>query len=130
MFLGHLFWLIFFNQIFTTLLRKWAVPQSAYFRISYSLRTPSTVLMCLFVHFLIIPRAPTITETVVILSNQIFFNFYFHVFVPLILLCSFNHMLLSFVKDLSVSRQLFLLSYLPTPPLGQDITQGQFLSGV
>ena len=23
-----------------------------------------------------------------------------------------------------------LLSYLPTPPLGQDMTQGQFLSGV
>ena len=22
------------------------------------------------------------------------------------------------------------LSYLPTPPLGQDMTQGQFLSGV
>ena len=25
---------------------------------------------------------------------------------------------------------LILLSYLPTPPLGQDMTQGQFLSGV
>ena len=24
----------------------------------------------------------------------------------------------------------FILSYLPTPPLGQDMTQGQFLSGV
>ena len=24
----------------------------------------------------------------------------------------------------------FTLSYLPTPPLGQDVTQGQFLSGV
>ena len=23
-----------------------------------------------------------------------------------------------------------VLSYLPTPPLGQDMTQGQFLSGV
>ena len=29
----------------------------------------------------------------------------------------------------SSSRYLYL-SYLPTPPLGQDITQGQFLSGV
>ena len=26
--------------------------------------------------------------------------------------------------------KLALLSYLPTPPLGQDMTQGQFLSGV
>ena len=24
----------------------------------------------------------------------------------------------------------FMYSYLPTPPLGQDMTQGQFLSGV
>ena len=24
---------------------------------------------------------------------------------------------------------LLLLSYLPTPPVGQDITQGQFVSG-
>ena len=24
----------------------------------------------------------------------------------------------------------YTLSYLPTPPLGQDMTQGQFLSGV
>ena len=24
----------------------------------------------------------------------------------------------------------FVLFYLPTPPLGQDVTQGQFLSGV
>ena len=25
---------------------------------------------------------------------------------------------------------LFIISYLPTPPLGQDMTQGQFLSEV
>ena len=25
---------------------------------------------------------------------------------------------------------LILFTYLPTPPLGQDMTQGQFLSGV
>ena len=25
---------------------------------------------------------------------------------------------------------MYYLSYLPTPPLGQDMTQGQFLSGV
>ena len=29
-----------------------------------------------------------------------------------------------------ISLTLLLLSYLPTPPLGQDMTQGQFLSGV
>ena len=32
-----------------------------------------------------------------------------------------------FVFDVSYS---LVLSYLPTPPLGQDTTQGQFLSGV
>ena len=30
----------------------------------------------------------------------------------------------------SILTILFYLSYLPTPPLGQDMTQGQFLSGV
>ena len=37
--------------------------------------------------------------------------------------------------DISVSKECFLvvrarLPYLPTPPLGQDMTQGQFLNGV
>ena len=27
-------------------------------------------------------------------------------------------------------KLIWPLSYLPTPPLGQDMTQGQFLSGV
>ena len=31
---------------------------------------------------------------------------------------------------LDVSLLNTALSYLPTPPLGQDMTQGQFLSGV
>ena len=30
----------------------------------------------------------------------------------------------------SILPPILLLSYLPTPPLGQDRTQGQFLSGV
>ena len=34
-------------------------------------------------------------------------------------------MLLAYNVPLSMT-----LSYLPTPPLGQDMTQGQFLSGV
>ena len=28
------------------------------------------------------------------------------------------------------NQKQYLFSYLPTPPLGQDMTQGQFLSGV
>ena len=31
---------------------------------------------------------------------------------------------------LKKQHQTKKLSYLPTPPLGQDMTQGQFLSGV
>ena len=30
----------------------------------------------------------------------------------------------------STEAFFFALSYLPTPPVGQDMTQGQFLSGV
>ena len=29
-----------------------------------------------------------------------------------------------------IYQSYYSYSYLPTPPLGQDITQGQFLSGV
>ena len=29
-----------------------------------------------------------------------------------------------------LTQVLYLISYLPTPPLGQDMTQSQFLSGV
>ena len=29
-----------------------------------------------------------------------------------------------------ISLAIALVSYLPTPPLGQDMAQGQFLSGV
>ena len=32
--------------------------------------------------------------------------------------------------DFFVAVVVLVLSYLPTPPLGQDMTQGQFLSGV
>ncbi len=31
---------------------------------------------------------------------------------------------------LSIRDNFIIFSYLPTPPLGQDMTQGQFLSGV
>ena len=36
-------------------------------------------------------------------------------------------------KELQLSEKInmsLILSYLPTPPLGQDMMQGQFLSGV
>ena len=34
------------------------------------------------------------------------------------------------VRKVSISISCGRLSYLPTPPLGQDMTQGQILSGV
>ena len=34
------------------------------------------------------------------------------------------------LRPISGSQRDMYLSYLPTPPLGQDVTQGQFLSGV
>ena len=30
----------------------------------------------------------------------------------------------------NMPKKIVTLSYLPTPPIGQDMTQGQFLSGV
>ena len=47
-----------------------------------------------------------------------------------IILTPVNSQQLSVVwKNLNVGNNK-VLSYLPTPPLGQDMTQGQFLSGV
>ena len=37
---------------------------------------------------------------------------------------------LDLVKEKNATEISNSLSYLPTPPLGQDMTQGQFLSGV
>ena len=38
--------------------------------------------------------------------------------------------IVSYKQVITALRFKFSLSYLPTPPLGQDMTQGQFLSGV
>ena len=51
-----------------------------FFFISYSLRLPGILLMCLSILFFT-PRAPTITGTVVVLRYHIFFYFYFQIFV-------------------------------------------------
>ena len=37
---------------------------------------------------------------------------------------------LSIYLSISACLQIFFYPYLPTPALGQDMTQGQFLSGV
>ena len=44
----------------------------------------------------------------------------------------FDKIAWDFFKAMAVSKLLYgcTTSYLPTPPLGQDMTQGQFLSGV
>ena len=67
-----------FRPHHSTLLK--AVPQNAIFCISCWLGLQG-ILMCLSVPFLIIPSAPTITGTMVVLRCQIFFNLYFEVFV-------------------------------------------------
>ena len=55
------------------LVRRWAVPQSAFFFcISYRLREPGILLMCLSVPFLILPKASNISGTVVVLKCYIF----------------------------------------------------------
>ena len=36
----------------------------------------------------------------------------------------------TFPKGVSLKVSVIAWSYLPTPPLGQDMTQGQILSGV
>ena len=45
---------------------------------------------------------------------------------------SSNKLLYNYEHDTFVYKNIILsaLSYLPTPPLGQDMTQGQFLSRV
>ena len=58
----------FSNHIDKILRKRWAVLQSAMFCISLSLGLPGILLMCLSVPFLIIPSAPTITGTVVVLK--------------------------------------------------------------
>ena len=54
------------------LLRRWAVPQSPVICISNRLGRSDILLMCLFVPFLIQPRALTITGTVEVLRYHIF----------------------------------------------------------
>ena len=38
--------------------------------------------------------------------------------------------IISGICNQSSSPLFYIISYLPNPPLGQDMTQGQFLSGV
>ena len=68
------------------------------------------------------------------------FNFYYHFILIYIYIYGGIQLFLSFYNGTYTKKALkysiycefflLLLSYLPTPPLGQDMTQGQFLSGV
>ena len=71
-----LFLVLLFHYIDSILLRRWAVLQCVIFGISYGQGLPGIVFICLFVPFLIMPRTPTITDTVM----PHFFNFYFQIF--------------------------------------------------
>ena len=78
---GCLFWVIFFSHTDSTLLKRSAVPQSANFCISYKLRLPGILLICLSVLFLIILGAPTITGTVMVVLRCHIFHFLFPCFI-------------------------------------------------
>ena len=84
-FFAAFLWVIFFTHIHRILLR-WAVPQSVFFKISYWLGLLDILLMYLFVAFLIMPRAPTLTGMVVILKchknsfSISIFRFYIYLF--------------------------------------------------
>ena len=85
-----------------TLQKRWAVPHSAICRISYMLGLPGILLMSLLVPFLIIPRAPTITNTVTILRCHVFLYFYFQYFV-------FPYWFILFDGYVMISLQFFIL---------------------
>ena len=72
LFFIHTFSCFFSTNIDSTLLRRWAVRQSANVCISYWFGLPCISLLCLSVPFLIIKRALTITGTVVVLRYLIF----------------------------------------------------------
>ena len=44
--------------------------------------------------------------------------------------CFYIKLIIYIKMDLALNNLQRLISYLPTPPLGQDMTQGQILSGV
>ena len=55
------------------------------------------------------------------------FSFFFFLFLE----CSLNVLVyLCVCTALPLNYSMLVYSYLPTPPLGKDMTQGQFLSGV
>ena len=101
MFFVSSFCLYFFGHVDRTLLRRWAVPQIAIFRISYRLGQPGILLMCLYVPFSIIPRVPTITCTIEkmwnlilrchIFSISISWSLYLLYSLPYIIICSHCH---------------------------------------
>ena len=110
-----LFWVIFFSHIDCNLLRRWAVLQSENLCISYRPWLLGILLMCLSVSFLIIPRAPTITGTIVILRKYIFLISISRSLFLLILLCSFPKVLLLFLLWWLL---LLILLLLATPSAG------------
>ena len=97
-----LFWVKFFSHLESTLLKRWAVPQSAIFCFSYKLGLPGILLNCLS-----LPLARWYFKV------PYFLNFYFQVFVFLF----FNYILwliclLSVGVDISFRRHIFILSSL------------------
>ena len=76
------FEVIYFQAIPSTTLMRWAIPQSAHFKISYWKGSSNIFSFC--VPFLIITRTPSIYRMVVIFWIY-FFNSYFQGFVLILL---------------------------------------------
>ena len=62
----------FFSHIDKTLIRWTAAPSAIFFVFHIRLTLPGIFLMCLSLPFLILPKAPTITGTVLVLRCQFF----------------------------------------------------------
>ena len=78
-------------------------------------------------------HVPTYLSAILPVSKHVFFSTSVSKFFVIFLFALILVMLL--LAALIILSLLFLilfkfLDYLPTPPLGQDMTQGQFLSGV
>ena len=112
LFFCYPFWLIFFSRIGTIHQRRRADLQRASFCFSYQLELPGILLKYLSVIFLIIPSAPTITGSVVVLKCHAFSFSISRSSYLFILLYSLTDMLLFVGTYISIRRHVFLLESL------------------
>ena len=105
-----LFWVIFYSHVDSTLLRRGSSSaRYSFFCISHRRGLPGLLLMYLFLPFLIISRAPSITDSVIIFFLSIKKKKSRFLYL-IILLYSLIDMLLSSDTDISIRRHVFLLT--------------------